>query len=336
MKKIDYSKIRTYFYLNKKSFILATITGIIYNVLMVLVPLLTGKLIDLFKAQEDTIKIVTYALLFLIFVIFIQVNRFFKRYYVRDFANKIVLQMRQVSFENMMSSSIEEINSASKGDIMNKTLSDIKDSAEGIRKILTEVYDSVILMLGYFISLMVMDWKSTLIVSIFLILSMIIAGIMKKIIYKTTSSYKKATSNNKDFTLNYIKNEVYYRGFGTENNYYKEYKNKQDDLEKKSIKSMIFKNSLEPTYQAISYLGLFFIIYFCGQKVINDVWLIGTFSAYLSTFLLMATKTSKVGKVFNAYATMKVSWKRCSSYLVQHEKNINYEKENDNLSLEVK
>lgn len=335
MKKIDYSKIRTYFYLNKKSFILATITGIIYNVLMVLVPLLTGKLIDLFKAQEDTIKIVTYALLFLIFVIFIQVNRFFKRYYVRDFANKIVLQMRQVSFENMMLSSIEKINSTSKGDIMNKTLSDIKDSAEGIRKTLTEVYDSIILMLGYFISLMIMDWETTIIVSIFLILSMIIANVMKKIIYKTTSSYKKATSNNKDFTLNYIKNEVYYRGFGAENSYYKEYKNKQDDLEKKSIKSMIFKNSLEPTYQAISYLGLFFIIYFCGQKVINDVWLIGTFSAYLSTFLLMATKTSKVGKVFNAYATMKVSWKRCSSYLVQHEKNINYEKGNDNLSLEV-
>ena len=335
MKKIDYSKIRTYFYLNKKSFILATITGIIYNVLMVLVPLLTGKLINLFKAQEDTIKIVTYALLFLIFVIFIQVNRFFKRHYVRDFANKIVLQMRQVSFENMMSSSIEKINSTSKGDIMNKTLSDIKDSAEGIRKTLTEVYDSIILMLGYFISLMIMDWETTLIVSIFLILSMIIANVMKKIIYKTTSSYKKATSNNKDFTLNYIKNEVYYRGFGAENSYYKEYKNKQDDLEKKSIKSMIFKNSLEPTYQAISYLGLFFIIYFCGQKVINDVWLIGTFSAYLSTFLLMATKTSKVGKVFNAYATMKVSWKRCSSYLVQHKKNINYEKGNDNLSLEV-
>lgn len=335
MKKIDYSKIRTYFYLNKKSFILATITGIIYNVLMVLVSLLTGKLIDLFKAQEDTIKIVTYALLFLIFVIFIQVNRFFKRYYVRDFANKIVLQMRQVSFENMMLSSIEKINSTSKGDIMNKTLSDIKDSAEGIRKTLTEVYDSIILMLGYFISLMIMDWETTIIVSIFLILSMIIANVMKKIIYKTTSSYKKATSNNKDFTLNYIKNEVYYRGFGAENSYYKEYKNKQDDLEKKSIKSMIFKNSLEPTYQAISYLELFFIIYFCGQKVINDVWLIGTFSAYLSTFLLMATKTSKVGKVFNAYATMKVSWKRCSSYLVQHEKNINYEKGNDNLSLEV-
>ena len=92
MTKVDYSKIRTYFYLNKKSFILASITGIIYNVLMVLVPILMGKLIDLFKVQGDNKKIINYALLFLIFIIFIQINRFFKRYYVRDFANKMVLQ----------------------------------------------------------------------------------------------------------------------------------------------------------------------------------------------------------------------------------------------------
>lgn len=335
MKKTDYSKIRTYFYLNKKSFILASITGIIYNVLMVLVPILMGKLIDLFKVQGDNKKIINYAFLFFIFVIFIQINRFFKRYYVRDFANKMVLQMRQISFENMMLLPIEEINSTSKGDIMNKTLTDIKDSVEGIRKILTEIYDSIILMLGYYVSLMIMDWSLTLIVTSFLLLAIIIANMMKKMIFKTSLSYKNAVSNNKDFVLNYIKNEIYYRGFGTENNYYNEYKNKQDDLEKKSIKAMIFKNSLEPTYQAISYLGLFFIIYFCGKKVINDIWLIGTFSAYLSTFLLMAIKTSKVGKVFNAYATMKVSWKRCSNYLIQKENNNVYKKENNNLSLDI-
>ena len=197
MKKTDYSKIRTYFYLNKKSFILASITGIIYNVLMVLVPILMGKLIDLFKVQGDNKKIINYAFLFFIFVIFIQINRFFKRYYVRDFANKMVLQMRQISFENMMLLPIEEINSTSKGDIMNKTLTDIKDSVEGIRKILTEIYDSIILMLGYYVSLMIMDWSLTLIVSSFLLLAIIIANMMKKMIFKTSLSYKNAVSNNK-------------------------------------------------------------------------------------------------------------------------------------------
>ena len=60
--------------------------------------------------------------------------------------------MRTVSFQNLITDDIKEFSNASKGDIMDKNLSDIKDSAEGVRKNLTEVYDSVILLLGFFIS----------------------------------------------------------------------------------------------------------------------------------------------------------------------------------------
>ena len=93
---LRYDRVRTYFKLNKKSFILASITGVIYNSLMALVPIVQGKLIDAFNAQDDVKYIIKFALTFLTFVIFIQVNRYFKRYYVRDFSNKMVLQMRRV------------------------------------------------------------------------------------------------------------------------------------------------------------------------------------------------------------------------------------------------
>ena len=151
MSKIRYDKISTYFKLNKKSFILSTITGVIYNGLMAYVPLVQGKLIDLYKAQSDVKYIILFALSFLLFVIFIQVNRYFKRYFVRDFSNRMVLEMRTISFNNLLQSDIQDFSKTSKGDIMNKNLSDIKDSAEGVRKVLTEIYDSLILMLGYFI-----------------------------------------------------------------------------------------------------------------------------------------------------------------------------------------
>ena len=62
---------------------------------------------------------------------------------------------------------------------MNKNLFYIKDSAEGVIKILTEVYDSIFLMLGYLISLMIMDWETTLVITIFLVLSMVFANLMK-------------------------------------------------------------------------------------------------------------------------------------------------------------
>lgn len=335
MKRTQYDKISTYFKLNKKSFIIATITGIIFNGLMAFVPIVQGKLIDAYKEQEDVKYIIYFAISFLAFVIFIQVNRYFKRYYVRDFSNRMVLQMRTVSFQNLITDDIKEFSNTSKGDIMDKNLSDIKDSAEGVRKILTEVYDSVILMLGYLISMFIMDYKTTLIICAFLILSIVVANIMKKLIYKSTSEYKKAFFATKDVTLNSLQNEIYYRGFGVSKSYNQKYSDSQDKLEKKSIKAMILKSSLEPTYQAIALIGLFFVIYMCGMKVMNETWLIGTFSAYLTTYVLVANKTSKVGKIFNAITTLKVSWKRCSSYLKAKEppKEITYP--TDKLSLEV-
>lgn len=335
MKRTQYDKISTYFKLNKKSFIIATITGIIFNGLMAFVPIVQGKLIDAYKEQEDVKYIIYFAIAFLAFVIFIQVNRYFKRYYVRDFYNRMVLQMRTVSFQNLITDDIKEFSNTSKGDIMDKNLSDIKDSAEGVRKILTEVYDSVILMLGYLISMFIMDYKTTLIICAFLVLSIVVANIMKKLIYKSTSEYKKAFFATKDVTLNSLQNEIYYRGFGVSKSYNQKYRDSQDKLEKKSIKAMILKSSLEPTYQAISLIGLFFVIYMCGMKVMNETWLIGTFSAYLTTYVLVANKTSKVGKIFNAITTLKVSWKRCSSYLKAKEppKEITYP--TDKLRLEV-
>lgn len=335
MRDIRYDKISTYFKLNKKSFILATIAGVIFNGLMAFVPLVQGELINAYKAQKDAKYIILFALSFLAFIVFIQVNRYLKRYFVRDFSNRMVLQMRTVSFQNLIKDDISEFSKTSKGDIMSKTLLDIKDCAEGVRKMLTEVYDSVILMLGYLISMMIMDYKVTLIISAFLIASIIVANLMKKAIFKTTSEYKKAFSKAKDVTLNSLQNEVYYRGFGVSNSYYQKYQDTQDDLEKKSIKSMIFKSSLEPTYQAIAFIGMLFVIYMCGKKVIDDVWLIGTFSAFLSTYVLVANKVSKVGKIFNAYTTFMVSWKRCSPYLKSKEKQKEIAYPTDKLYLDV-
>lgn len=335
MRDIRYDKISTYFKLNKKSFILATIAGVIFNGLMAFVPLVQGELINAYKAQKDAKYIILFALSFLAFIVFIQVNRYLKRYFVRDFSNRMVLQMRTVSFQNLIKDDISEFSKTSKGDMMSKTLLDIKDCAEGVRKMLTEVYDSVILMLGYLISMMIMDYKVTLIISIFLITSIIVANLMKKAIFKTTSEYKKTFSKAKDVTLNSLKNEVYYRGFGVSNFYYQKYQDTQDNLEKKSIKSMIFKSSLEPTYQAIAFIGMLFVIYMCGKKVIDDVWLIGTFSAFLSTYVLVANKVSKVGKIFNAYTTFMVSWKRCSPYLKSKEKQKEIAYPTDKLDLDV-
>lgn len=70
----------------------------------------------------------------------------------------------------------------------------------------------------------------------FLVLSIVVANIMKKLIYKSTSEYKKAFFATKDVTLNSLQNEIYYRGFGVSKSYNQKYRDSQDKLEKNPLK----------------------------------------------------------------------------------------------------
>lgn len=314
-KQYSYNRVSTYFLLNKKSFLIATITGIIYNVLSVLVPYFQGKLIDLYQQKEEIIYIVYFAISFFFFILFIQINRYLKRYYVRDFSNRMVLKMRMVYFDNLLDNDIENFFSTSKGDFMNRNLQDIKDSCEGVRKILTEVYDSLILMVGYFIMMMIMDYLITLLVFPFLFVTILVAILTRVKMYKYTLEYKKEYSSFKDLTLNNLKNEIYYRGMGVSKNYYDRFLTEQDILQKKAVKSMMLKNTLEPLYKVIAYLGIFVVIYLGSKNYIDSIWQIGLFSSYLTTYILVSNKVSKIGKTFNAISNFKVSWKRCKPYL---------------------
>lgn len=311
-----YNKLSYYFFQNKKSFILSTISGILYNVLMVFVPILLGNLIDLYTSSTNKKDIAIKALLFFLLIVFIQFNRYLKRFFVRDFANKMVLNMREIFFNNLLYSDLDKSNQA---DLITRAMSDINDTAEGVRKILTEVFDTLILFTGYTISLLILDYKITLLSYISIIVSIIVSRALKSLIYKNQLAYKKELANNKKLTLSLIKNESNYRSFGASPRYLDKYKKESLTLKKKSIKTSILKDSQEPLYMSISLIGLFIVIYYSSLNVINDIWLIGSFTSFLTTYMLVSRKASKLGKLFNATASLEVSWERIKPYLNEYE-----------------
>lgn len=329
-----YDKVRTYFYENLHIVLPLCITGLLYNAFMAFIPKIEGITIDLLLTA-DYKKILYSSLTLLGIVLFVQINRFFKRFLVRVFGNKITLKMRQVSFENLMNKDLSFFTNNTAGDILNKNVSDIYDSTEGIRKMTTEVFDTIVLLLGYIVSLFVMDYKLTLMICPFIILSVLAAHFMKKLVYKFNKEYKEYLSVYKEKTLSLLDNELYYRGFGSSSDYYKKFADDTKTLCNKNTKALLFQSSLEPIYSIIAWVGLFFIIYFGGKSVINEAYQIGTLSAFLSTYLLVSKKASKVGKVFNAYQGFKVSFVRCKEYLITEEnKNVDYNLNGDYLVID--
>lgn len=232
---MQYDRIRTYFKENKGIVILLCITATCFDGLMWVLPILEGITINSLYLNEVR-KIVTIVLLFLGFVLFVQINRFFKRFLVRVFANRIALRMRQISFDNLLKKDINYFIKESVGQILNKNLTDIYDTTEGIRKITTEVFDTFLLLIGYVGSMLFLDYQITLLVLIPIIISILLAQFLKKIIYKYNKDYKEYLSYNKDINLTLLNNELNYRGLGISANYDKLYEESTKILTKKKSK----------------------------------------------------------------------------------------------------
>lgn len=328
-----YNKIRYYFYYLWGILVPLTITGILYDSLMSFIPRIEGDAINSIK-QQNTDLIIKSALIFLGLTIFVQINRFLKRYLVRVFSNKMNYLMRNKCFNHMLSLDMAFYEQNKVGDILNKNTTDISDTCESIRKLTTEIFDTVILMIGYIVSYFLLDYKIALMSLPFVLISIIISLFLKKKVYMTTKDYKEYSSKFKDSTLNMLKNEIYFRGMGVNEKYIDQYSKEVDILAKKNVKNLVYKASMESIYSSIGFIGLFFVLYFGLNNVIDGTYDIGTFTTILTTFVLIANKESKVGKSFNAYQGLKVTWKRIKPFLEDDiEKEEEYQFNSDGLSL---
>lgn len=325
-------------YWKKEKFVVSCIIifGLLCNTTVILGPIYQGKLIDsivhgatLFSV---TILVVTYVTL----IGTIQLFRYFKRFYIRRFANSTSATMRFMIYNNIMHKSTSELNNENTGNLMTRVISDVDLCVEGMRKFTTEVFDTGVLMVSYLVSMVVYDVKITMLSILFIPIAMVLAEKLKIVIYKYSTAFREKSSEVAQITYDAIENSMLYRVTGMESQNTAKYNENLEDLQNKAIKASILENSMQPIYHVIAMLGIIIVIYLGGKKVIDGRWSVGTFSTYITMFTAMAIKASKAAKLFNSVQKSQVSWKRIKSYLTEYEsKDITVKINKDNTVLSV-
>lgn len=314
------NKVSSYWKAEWKIVLLIVITGLLYNGSMQLGPILQGRVIDLIADGEERADVVRWILIFLLTIGVIQCCRCLKRYYVRLFANRTSASMRSIVYGNIIGEDITQLKEESTGDLMTKAISDVGECVEGMRKFTTEVFDTGILMSAYFITLLYYDIKLTLFASVCIPLAMLIAERMKKFIYRYAKSYRKQLSDVSEQTLENVENQLLYRMHGVQEIKSEAYDDALHSLQGKAIRANVLENSLQPLYKTIGMIGIVLVVFYGGQLVIQGVWTIGRFSAYLTIFTAFSVKVSKAAKLFNSVQKAQVSWQRIRPYLKPREK----------------
>ncbi|MEE1399436.1 MAG: ABC transporter ATP-binding protein [Bulleidia sp.] len=315
-----------YFKKEWKPLTIVTITGLIYNFGLILGPYFEGKLTqsiyDYFQQDISFQTILKIVLLYLFSISIVQISRFYKRNYVRIFANNTNKRFKQKIYQNILYAPRLQINQEQTGALLTKAVIDADDCSEGIRKFTTELFDTCIALIAYLCMLFHYDIKITLLCIVCIPVSYLLAEKMKTLVQRTSEKQKQITAALNETTLDLTSNAMMYRIYGCEENRMHSYENTLQEYESASIKANIPFMAFPPLYFVITLLGLFPILYSGCHYVIQGTWNIAIFTTYVACFLKLATKSSKSAKLFNAVHKAQISWKRLSPYLLDADTSI--------------
>jgi ATP-binding cassette subfamily B multidrug efflux pump len=316
-------RILSYFKEEWKVLLIITVSGVIYNLGLLLGPWFEGKmagcLIDILAKNAVYKDMLILVIAYVISIGVVQVSRYIKRFYVRRFANNVNRRMKKILYGTLVLKSRTELEGEGMGDIMTKAILDVDDCAEGMRKFTTEIFDTGVALAAYAGMLLVYDVRLAFIAMIFPPISYIIAEKMKVIVQKTGSAYKKQSGILSNATLDRASNAITYRVYGREVNRKNAYEDNLAEYEKSAIYANIWNSSLTPLYRIISMMGILFILYFGSRNVLGTgwrTWNIAAFTTFLACFIKLSDKSSKAAKLFNAVHKAQVSWKRIKPLMV--------------------
>ena len=310
-------KILSYFRIEWLSLTFVTLSGVFYNVGLLATPWFEGRLAqclaDILGGNETAGTMAMLVLAYLIVTLTVQGARFIKRFYVRRFANNINRRMKGVLYANLVRESRASLEKEGAGELMTKTISDVDDCVEGMRKFTTEIFDTGVVMVGYAVMLFVYDWRLALLSLLFTPISYFCAAWMKKPVQRAGATYKKAAGALSAATLDRAENAVTYRIYGCEDARAERYEDALKNYEKTAVRSNVWQSALPPLYLAASGAGVLFILWLGAKNVLGtgwNTWDIAAFTTFLSCFTKLTVKSSKVAKLFNSVQKAEVSWKR--------------------------
>lgn len=319
-------KLLSYIIKYHKQFLITAVSGIFFNSAIVLGPIFQGKLLDAVVNSANMKGIVKAGLEFIGVTLAFQIGRFFKRFYVRDMANRMSGDMRIGIMESILAMDLNTVEKQKIGDMMSTTIGDVDIVVEAVRKTITELWDTWVLMIAYWMTLMYYDSKITLISTIPIPLVIILTQLMKNKVHSKSKAARKATSKSTIQIRRMISEVNILRLYGREEAEIERLGERLEDQANKNVKVTIFKNGLAPIYSALASLGIVVVIFLGGNKVIEGNWTIGTFTAYITMFLALAVRTTTAAKVFNIQQGAKASWDRVLG-LINNESQVEYKKE---------
>lgn len=290
-------------------FIISSIGGILYNTAIVFSPILLGRLIDAAGGDVGQ-KVLQSAAAFVGMTVFFQMARWVKRWFMRDQFNRVACDLRQTFLERMLGRDAAALEKETVGDMMSRTVGDITLVVDTVMTTLNEGWDTWLLMISFFVAMLFQDWQVTLLASLMVPVTIVLAQSMRHVLYRFAMAARRASAESNSSLQRYLSAVAVLRLFGREENEAEEIHGAFTRQAGFTIKELLMQQALLPLYALLAGLGIVVVLALGGQRVAAGQWTIGSFNAYLLMFIAFSGRTRVAARVFNRWHAARAAWVR--------------------------
>ena len=314
-------KLSAYVFKYPREFWIQAAGGIIYNTVIVMGPVFLGRSIDaadqVMKGLAPVISFYRNLLFFFIFTVFFQLARYFKRRYMREIVNRMNCDIRAGLLAAAFGRPMQELEREKVGDLMSRMIGDVEQVGQSVQITITEVWDTFLLMISYFVACMLYSPRITLLAAIPVPLTLVLAELLRHPLYKLSVKSREAASKVNVHLQHTISGIALLRLFGREEAEREKLAGLLKTQLKWSVLTTMLQNGMTPVYILTATCGVAAVVGMGGKLVVDGEWSIGMFTAYLALFTAMVVRTNVAAKVFNSWHGAKASWIRIRDKLGQ-------------------
>lgn len=286
------------------------------NTSVVLPPILLGRMIDHVRSLIsggssmglDTIRrdIVFYLLATAVYA----VSRLGKRYGLRLMANRMNCRLRADLLAAAFAWPMPRYDQEKVGDIMSRAVGDVQSFSDAVQVVITEVYDTALMMISSFIALLMIDPRLTLIATIPIPVAVGIAQWMGPRIFTRATKVREAASAMNSHLQQSVSGIRVFRLLGREGDQGKHFARLSDWQRQTNINLALLQGGVMPIYSIVASLGVVLIIGLGGMDVLHGRWTLGIFTSYLTMFVAMAARTLMAAQTINRAHVGAAAWRR--------------------------
>ncbi len=280
-------RLMAYLVPRKKTVVLALFLALVVTVSDLVRPILVGNAMDSITAGSTFSVIVRYSALYMVILVLGTVCNAIELWILQKLGQDVILEIRQQLFDHIHKLSLRFFDITPVGRIVTRVTNDVETLNELFSTILVTMVKNAVLILGYALVMLYLQWQLALVSFILLPLVVYLTRLFTKL-YRTTHriTRTKVSAMNTYLSENLSAMKLI-QIFHREKEKQREFKQRSGDLFQSNFREIVVYGTFRPLIYFISILSLASVLGFGGVQVMHGALSIGTlyiFTSYVKSF----------------------------------------------------